>query len=132
MNKRILLGLIVLLLVITAVGVFAASSYKTTVSEAPISIPPQNGDYLLQVKVLVNYGPFGGTSPLDGTDVWLYYYNGSSYVFHEMNFTASNGVATFHVPEGNYKILITDLHYSYTFSLSGSEEITVNYAYLYR
>ncbi|BBG24067.1 hypothetical protein [Sulfuracidifex tepidarius] len=131
MNKRILLGLLVLVLVLTAVGVFAASSYKTTVSTSPISTTA-NGDYILKVKVLMNYGPFGGVSPLGDADVWLYYYNGSAYVYHEMNFTASNGVATFVLPKGDYKILITDLHYTYTFSLSGSEEITVSYAYLYR
>ncbi len=132
MNKRILLGLLVLVLVVTAVGVFAASSYKTTVSTSSIPTTSSNGEYVLKVKVLMNYGPFGGVSPLGDADVWLYYYNGSAYVYHEMNFTASNGVATFVLPKGDYKILVTDLHYTYTFSLSGSEEITLSYAYLYR
>jgi hypothetical protein len=130
MNKRILLGLLVVVLVITAIGVFAASSYRTTVSVTPMTTA-SNGD-ILKVKVIMNYGPFGGQSPLEGSDVWLYSYNGTAYVFHEMNFTASNGVATFHVPPGKYKVLITDLHYSYVFTMSGSEQITVNYAYLYR
>lgn len=127
MNKNILLVIGIVILLLTAVGVFMASSYKTKVTVEDLS-NPQSG--ILEVKVLINYGPFGGGSkPLANAVVWVY--NASSGAFITQNFTNSQGVAVFHLPSGQYKILVTTLHFSYVVNLDTSKEVVIDYAYLY-
>ncbi|AWR97544.1 hypothetical protein DFR86_08250 [Acidianus sulfidivorans JP7] len=125
MNKKILLIAGIIILLLTGVGVFIASSYKTTVTVSNISSSGQMET--LEVKVLINYGPFGGVSPLSDAVVQIY---GSSG-FITFNFTNSQGIAVFHLPAGEYKVEVTDLHYSYNVNLVSSKEITINYAYLH-
>ncbi len=127
MNKALLLGLGVLVLVLTFAGVYLASSYKTTLTVSTISTTPSNGEYVLEVKVIMNYGPFGGESPLANAVVWVKGTNGSFY----QNYTGSNGVATFYLPPGEYTVQITQLHYTINVELNADKEITLNYAYLY-
>lgn len=126
MNKNLLLVIGIIILLLTGVGVFMASSYKTKVT---ISDIPNSGNMeTLEVKVLINYGPFGGGSkPLANAAVWIY--NSSGYI--TQNFTNSQGIAVFHLPAGQYRILVTDLHYSYTVNLDTSKQVTIDYAYLY-
>ncbi len=104
-----------------------ASTYKTTVSIS--NIPSSSStEETLEVKVLMNYGPFGGVSPLSDAYVEIYNSHGD-YVI--ANFTNSQGIATFHLPAGNYKVLVTQLHYSFSVCLNSSKEVTISYAYLY-
>lgn len=126
MNKNILLVMGVIILLLTAVGVFMASSYKTKVTV--VEIPNSGNLQTLKIKVLVNYGPLGGGSkPLPDAVIWIY--NSSGFV--TQNFTDSQGVAVFKLPPGKYEILVTALHFSYTVDLSTSKEVTIDYAYLY-
>ncbi|ARM76247.1 prealbumin-like fold domain-containing protein [Acidianus manzaensis] len=125
MNKKVLLIVGVVILLLTGIGVFIASSYKTTVSVS--NIPTSGSTETLEVKVIMNYGPFGGTAPL--SDAVVQIYNSSGFITE--NFTNAQGVAVFHLPAGEYKVEVTDLHYSYSINLDSSKEISINYAYLY-
>lgn len=127
MNKKILLALGAVILLLTAVGVYMASNYKTTVSIRDLSTSPSNVE-TLKVKVLINYGPFGGVSPLP--DAYVEVYNSQGH-YVTANFTDSQGVVTFHLPPGNYKVFVTQLRYTVNVSLDSSKEVTINYAYLY-
>ncbi|MCI2414347.1 MAG: carboxypeptidase-like regulatory domain-containing protein [Candidatus Aramenus sp.] len=128
MNKVLLLGLGVLILVLTFAGVYLASGYKTTLTISTISTIPQDGNYVLEVKVIMNYGPFGGESPLTNAVVWVKGANGSFY----QNYTNSDGIATFYLPPGSYTVEITQLgHYTVHVELNANKEVTLNYAYLY-
>lgn len=124
MRKRILLPAIVIVLLLTVGGVVAASSYKTHVQVEYLGGDSSNGLYTLQVKVLINYGYFGGTQPLGDAVVWVYG-NG----FHQ-NFTSSDGTTTFLLPPGNYTVFVTQLHYKIHVELTQNQEIILNYAYL--
>ena len=126
MNKNLLLALGIVILLLTAVGVYMASTYKTTVSISNLS--SSSNEETLEVRVLMNYGPFGGVSPLSDAYVEIYNSHGQ-YV--TANFTNSQGIATFHLPAGDYKIFVTQLHYSVNVSLTSSKEVTISYAYLY-
>lgn len=104
-----------------------ASTYKTTVSISNLP-PSSSSEETLEVKVLMNYGPLGGVSPLSDAYVEIYTSQGH-YV--TANFTNSQGIVTFHLPPGNYKVFVTQLHYSASVSLTSSKEVTISYAYLY-
>ncbi|MFP3217520.1 MAG: hypothetical protein RXQ99_02820 [Acidianus sp.] len=127
MNKNLLLALGIIILLLTAVGVYMASSYKTTISITNLPSSSSNEE-TLEVKVLMNYGPLGGVSPL--SDAYVEIYNSQGY-YVAANFTNSQGVAIFHLPPGNYKVFVTQLHCSVNVSLTSSKEVTISYAYLY-
>ncbi|BFI73928.1 hypothetical protein YN1HA_0260 [Sulfurisphaera ohwakuensis] len=126
MNKNIYLALAIVVIIITALGVYAFSSYKTTIDVKNLGGSPVNGEYKLVVKILVNYGPFGGIHPLGSADVWIYY-NGKYY---NQSLTDSNGVVTFYLPPGNYTLFFTVFHIKYNINLDSNYEVTLNYAYL--
>jgi len=124
MRKGLLLVAMAVVLLLTIGGVVVASSYKTQVDVQPLGGSSNGGYYTLKVKVLINYGYFGGTQPLGDAVVWVYG-NG----FHQ-NFTASDGVAMLLLPAGNYTVFVTQLHYKIHVEVNQNEEIVLNYAYL--
>ncbi|EZQ04861.1 hypothetical protein CM19_07720 [Candidatus Acidianus copahuensis] len=126
MNKRLLLVLGIVILVITIAGVFLASNYKTRVYVSAVPGVSVNGKYPLTVKVIMNYGPFGGQSPLSDAVVQIY----AGGHFLEENFTNSSGEITFYLPKGSYEVIVTQLHYSVNVNLNTGKVIEVNYAYL--
>ena len=126
MNKNIYLALAIIVIVLTAIGVYAFSSYKTTIMVKPLKVAPINGKYELKVKIYVNYGPFGGTHPLSSADVWLYL-NGK---FYNQSLTNSQGEVIFYVPPGNYTILFTVFHITKNVTVNNSTEVILDYAYL--
>ncbi len=130
MNKQILLGIAFIVIILMGLGIYEGLKYKTEIYVNNIGNSQNNGLYTLKVNVIMNYGPFGGKSPLARAVVWIYKYNGSAYTFYTFNFTDSNGIATFNLPPGNYKILVTQLHLTYTINLTQNEEIIIDYAYL--
>ncbi|ABP96136.1 hypothetical protein HA72_1996 [Metallosphaera sedula] len=125
MNKTVLLALAFVVLILTVAGVVAASSYKTRLTITPLG-SSSNGEYTLQVKVIMNYGPFGGEQPLNDAVVQVTGQNGSFY----RNFTLSNGIATFTLPEGVYTVNVASLHYTFKVDLTQNEMATLTYAYL--
>lgn len=126
MKKTILLGAAIVVLVITIAGVALASSYKTTLTITSLNAPLIDGKYTLEVKVIMNYGPFGGSQPLNDGIVQVYGQDGTFY----RNFTMSNGVTTFYLPPGTYTVYVASLHYTFTIDLSQSRLATLSYAYL--
>jgi hypothetical protein len=120
------LALAILVLALTFVGVHAFSSYQTRLHFAQLNVPAVEGKFPLEVEVVVNYGPFGGKSPLGDAEVWVY----KGDTFYTQNYTGSNGLVTFYLPPGNYSIFITTLHYKFQVQLNGGLEVTVDYAYL--
>lgn len=126
MNKNIYLALAVLVIILTAVGVYAFDSYKTTITVTNLGGTAVNGNYELIVKIYVNYGPFGGTQALPSADVWLYL-NGK---FYNQTLTNNQGEAVFYVPPGNYTILFTVFHITKTITVNSNTEVVLNYAYL--
>jgi len=126
MNKNIYLALAIIVIILTAVGVYAFSSYKTTITVKDLGGAPVNGNYKLVVKIYVNYGPFGGTQPLSSADVWLYL-NGK---FYNQTLTNSQGEAIFYVPPGNYTILFTVFHITKSVTVNSNTEVILDYAYL--
>ena len=129
MNHNIYLALAIVVIILTAIGVYVTeTSYKTTITVQSLggtALP--NGEYKLVVKILVNYGPFGGGSrPLASADVWLYY-NGK---FLNQTLTNSDGIAVFYVKPGTYTILFTVFHLTKTVNVNGNTEVILDYAYL--
>ncbi|QKQ99633.1 hypothetical protein GWK48_03805 [Metallosphaera tengchongensis] len=125
MRKQLLLVLALIVLVLTMAGVVLASSYRTTlvISKSGTS---SDSEYTLQVKVLMNYGPFGGEQPLNDGIVQVYGPNGQFY----RNFTNANGIVTFVLPAGEYKVDVASLHYTFNVDLNQNVEATLSYAYL--
>ncbi|MDT7861678.1 MAG: hypothetical protein RRA45_05650 [Saccharolobus sp.] len=130
MNRQILLALAVMVIVLMAIGMYEGLKYKTEIYVNNLGDSQTNGLYTLKVDVIINYGPFGGKSPLASAVIWVYKYNGSTYSFYTYNFTDGNGIATFNLPPGQYKILVTQLHLTYTINLNQNKEIIIEYAYL--
>jgi len=63
-NKTLILALMGLVLILTLAGVYVAhESYKTTITYEVLGGNEVNGTYVLYVKEIVNYGPFGGQQP---------------------------------------------------------------------
>ncbi|WP_338600413.1 hypothetical protein V6M85_11925 [Sulfolobus tengchongensis] len=130
MNKQILLALAVIVIIIMAIGVYEGHKYKTEINTITLGGSQNNGLYTLKVNVIMNYGPFGGKSPLANAVIWVYKYNGTTYSFYTYNFTNAQGVAMFNLPMGQYKILVTQLHLTYDVNLNQNEEVIISYAYL--
>ncbi|MEM0363097.1 MAG: hypothetical protein QXH75_04775 [Sulfolobaceae archaeon] len=130
MNKRILVGLALVVIVLMAIGIYEGSKYKTEIYLISLGNTANDGLYTLKVNVIINYGPFGGKSPLSGAVIWIYKYNGTAYTFYTYNFTNNQGIATFNLPAGQYKILVTQLHLTYTIDLDQNKEVIIDYAYL--
>ncbi|QGA54605.1 hypothetical protein GFS03_08500 [Sulfolobus sp. E5-1-F] len=130
MNRQILLALAVLVIIVMAIGVYEGHKYKTEINTIALGNQQIDGMYVLKVKVLMNYGLFGGESPLANAVIWIYKYNGTTYLFYTYNFTDSQGIASFSLPAGQYKILVTQLHLTYIVNLNQNEEVIINYAYL--
>lgn len=129
MNHNIYLVLALIVIIITAVGVYVTnSSYKTVIYVNNLggnALP--NGDYKLVVKILVNYGPLGGGSkPLGSANIWLYY-NGK---YLNQTLTNSSGIAVFYVKPGNYTLLFTIFHIEKDVQVNGNTEVVLDYAYL--
>ncbi len=126
MNKTILLALGVIILILTFAGVYLASSYKTSYSISTFSAQEVNGKYILKVQVIMNYGPFGGKSPLQDATIWVKNQNS----FYQ-NFTNSQGIAEFYLPAGNYSVEVTQLnHYTLHVNINSDTMISISYAYL--
>ncbi|WP_126449119.1 hypothetical protein [Sulfodiicoccus acidiphilus] len=128
MSRTIVVALMVIVLAVTSIGVYALSSYRTIVTVTPISVSSINGENELEVKVLINYGPFGGTSPLSDAEVWV---SGPSGIVAQ-NATNPHGIVTFQLPSGDYTVLVTVLHETIKVHLTQSEQIEIDYAYLYK
>ncbi|MFP3201161.1 MAG: hypothetical protein RXR43_02730 [Sulfolobus sp.] len=128
MNKTIYLALALVVAILTAAGVYVTNaSYKTTISIQQLGGGPlPNGEYKLVVKVLVNYGPFGGVQPLSSADIWLYYNDH----FLNQSLTNASGIVVFYVKPGNYKVFFTEFHIIKNITVSGNVEVILNYAYL--
>ncbi|BFH74541.1 hypothetical protein SJAV_24850 [Sulfurisphaera javensis] len=126
MNKTIYLGLAIIVLILTAIGVYSFNSYKTTITVSNLGGSSINGKYELIVKIYVNYGPFGGTHPLSSADVWLYL-NGKYY---NQSLTNSQGEVIFYVPPGNYTVFFTVFHITKNIVVNSNTEVVLNYAYL--
>ena len=126
MNKNIYLVLALIVIILTALGVYALSSYKTTITIKNLGGTAIDGKYELIVKIYVNYGPFGGTQPLSSADVWLYL-NGK---FYNQTLTNNQGEAIFYIPAGNYTILFTVFHITKTVTVDSNTEVILSYAYL--
>ncbi|AKA73984.1 hypothetical protein SULI_08710 [Saccharolobus solfataricus] len=130
MNRQILLALALLVIVVMAIGVYEGNKYRTEISTVALGSQQTDGMYMLKVNVIMNYGPFGGKSPLSNAVIWVYKYNGTTYSFYTYNFTNSQGIASFNLPAGQYKILVTQLRLTYIVNLNQNEEVIINYAYL--
>lgn len=126
MNRNIYLVLTLIVIILTAIGVYAFRSYKTTITVENLGGTPVDGKYELIVKIYVNYGPFGGTQPLSSADIWLYL-NGK---FYNQTLTNDQGEAIFYVPPGNYTILFTVFHITKNVTINSNTEVILNYAYL--
>jgi len=130
MNRQILLALAVLVIIVMAIGVYEGHKYRTEINTIVIGGQQTDGTYTLKVNVIMNYGLFGGESPLSNAVIWIYKYNGTTYSFYTYNFTNSQGIASFSLPAGQYKILVTQLHLTYIVTLNQNEEVIIKYAYL--
>ncbi|ACP35599.1 hypothetical protein [Saccharolobus islandicus] len=130
MNRQILLALAVLVIIVMAIGVYEGHKYRTEINTIVIGGQQTDGTYTLKVNVIMNYGLFGGESPLPNAVIWIYKYNGTTYSFYTYNFTNSQGIASFSLPAGQYKILVTQLHLTYIVTLNQNEEVIIKYAYL--
>jgi hypothetical protein len=128
MKKEILVAVAVIILVLTSLGVYALSGYRTTVKTSTIPSQTIDGKYELEVSVLINYGPFGGTSPLGDAEVWVY----SSSGLVAQNATDSDGLVSFYLAPGSYTVLVTTIGQKIHINLTGGMEITIDYAYLYK
>ncbi|AAY80939.1 hypothetical protein [Sulfolobus acidocaldarius] len=127
MNKRLYLVLAIIVILITAVGVYASeSSYKTTIQVNNLGGSTVDGKYVLEVQVIVNYGPFGGSQPLASAPIWLYY-NGK---YLNQTSTNNQGIAIFYVQPGNYTVFFTTFKLTKSITVNGNTEVTLNYAYL--
>ena len=129
MGNSIYLVLALIVIILTAIGVYVTNnSYKTVIYSQNLGgAPLPNGEYKLVVKILVNYGPFGGGSrPLGSADIWLYY-NGK---FLNQTLTNSSGVAVFYVKPGGYTLLFTVFHITKNINVNGNTEVILDYAYL--
>ncbi|MEM0373359.1 MAG: hypothetical protein QXV69_04415 [Sulfolobaceae archaeon] len=130
MHRNTLLSIVSVVIILTAIGVYTLSSYRTSYVIESFNAQPINGKYPLEAKIIINYGPFGGSEPLNGSIVWILK-NGK---FYAMNFTDANGVAKFYVPPGNYTVYFVQFKYyvkNVVISNTGVR-IILNYAYLYK
>jgi len=129
-HRNTLLSLVAIVVILTGVGVYIASSYKTTYTIQTFNTQSIDGKYPLEVKIIINYGPFGGSEPLNGSIVWIY----KDGKFYAMNFTDTNGVARFYLPPGNYTVYFTQFKYYVKNVIINNSGVRVilNYAYLYK
>ncbi|MCY0859007.1 MAG: hypothetical protein OWQ54_01105 [Sulfolobaceae archaeon] len=121
-----ILGLAVIVIILIGLGIVATASYKTRIYTEDLGGQPHNGKYELAVKIIINYGYFGGKQPLSQGVVYLY----RDGVFYNWTFTNSSGVAVFYVPPGNYTVLSTTLKIKTNVIVNSNEEVIFDYAYL--
>lgn len=124
--RYLILGLAVIVIILMAVGLVAAAGYKTKISVISLGGQPVDGKYKLMVKVILNYGYFGGEKALSNGVIYLY----RDGTFYNWTFTNASGVAVFYVPPGNYTVLSTTLKIKTVVIVSSNEEVIFNYAYL--
>lgn len=124
MDKRIYLLGALLVILATFGGVAAMASYKTTINV--ITLQGEAGK--IGVTVYINYGPFGGKSPLSDAEVWVI----SNNTVVAQGYTNSSGMVSFTVQPGVYKVAILPLHIDKTIDVEQQgASITVSDAYLY-
>ncbi|BCU67389.1 hypothetical protein HS7_08260 [Sulfolobales archaeon HS-7] len=127
MRREVYLILAILVILLTLGGVYLASSYRTNITYSQVGSSSVDGKYVLYVKIIMNYGPFGGSSPLDDAEIWIYH-NG---MFYSQGYTNGSGVVQFTLPPGTYTVRILPLRMEENISLNGDCVLTVNYAYLH-
>ena len=131
MDRRVFLVLALLVIIATFGGVYYAHEiYRTTITVTTISTQEKDGYYVLYVKEVVNYGPFGGEKPLAQAPVWLYVGTSEHHTFYAMNLTNGSGIAVFYVKPGTYYILFNTFKMGYQVQVNGSVMVTLNVAYL--
>ena len=130
-NKTLILALMGLVLILTLAGVYVAhESYRTTITYEVLGGNEVNGTYVLYVKEIVNYGPFGGQQPLANASVWLYSGTAENHTFYAINWTNGSGVAVFHVKPGTYYVLFNTFKIGYQVDVNGNTLVVLNVAYL--